>query len=55
MRDDTLHAWSGQTLLWSTDFPPNAELQVLGDKIFAVAKKKNSVVVQEVKRPTSQD
>jgi hypothetical protein len=51
MRSDALYAWSGQRLLWSTDFPPNAELQVWGNKILAVTKQKNSVVVQEVALP----
>jgi hypothetical protein len=26
MPSDTLYAWTGQKLLWSTDFPPHAEL-----------------------------
>lgn len=55
MRNDILHAWRGQRLLWSTDFPPNAELQVWGDKILAVTRKKNSVVVQEIELPASRE
>ena len=51
MRNDNLYAWSGEKLLWSTEFPPKAELQVWGDKILAVTKKKNSVVVQEIEVP----
>lgn len=51
MRNDMLYAWTGQKMLWSTDFPPNAELHVWSDKIFALTKKRSSVVVQEVEPP----
>lgn len=48
MSNDRLYAWTGQKMLWSTDFPPNAELHVWGDKIFALTKQKSSVIVQEI-------
>ncbi|HEV2798899.1 MAG TPA: hypothetical protein VGW12_00280 [Pyrinomonadaceae bacterium] len=51
MRNDNLYAWRGEKLLWSTEFPPNAKLQVWGDRILAVAEKKNSVMVQEISVP----
>ncbi|HEU4712495.1 MAG TPA: hypothetical protein VFS76_13065 [Pyrinomonadaceae bacterium] len=51
MTNDGLFAWSGEKLLWSTDFPPNAELHVSGDKIFALTKEEGSVVLQEIELP----
>jgi hypothetical protein len=51
MSNDRLYAWMSQKMLWSTDFPPNAELHVWGEKIFALTKQKGSVIVQEVEVP----
>ena len=51
MANDRLYLWSGRKMLWSTDFPPNAELHVWGEKIFALTKQKGSVIVQEVEVP----
>ena len=51
MASDSLEAWSGEKLLWSTAFPANAELQVWGNKILAVTRQENSVVVQEIDSP----
>ena len=48
MAKDSLEDWDGEHLLWKTDFPANAKLHVQGDKIFAVERKKNSVVIEEI-------
>lgn len=53
MTNDQLFAWQGEKFLWSTEFPPNAELQVFGDRILAVSKKMNSVVIREIELPKS--
>ena len=53
LTNDTLFAWDGERFMWSTDFPPNAELQVWGNRILAVSKKKNGVVVREIELPKS--
>ena len=51
MRSDVLHAWAGQKLLWSIDFPPNAELEVWGNKILAVTRQQHSIIVEQIEPP----
>ena len=51
MSNDSLFAWDGEKFLWSTDFPPNAELEVWGNKILAVLKNKNGIIVRQISIP----
>ena len=51
MAKDSLEDWDGEHLLWKTDFPAKAKLHVQGDKIFAVERKRNSVVLEEIEIP----
>ena len=48
---DGITAWRGTQALWSIDFPPDAELVVRGDKIYAVTKTDKSIYVREIIPP----
>jgi hypothetical protein len=48
---DGVTAWRGTRMLWQVDVPPDAELQVVGSKIYAVTKTKTRILVREIKVP----
>ena len=48
---DRITAWRGTEALWSMDFPPDADLVVRGDKIYAVTKTDKSIYVREIIPP----
>jgi hypothetical protein len=48
---DGVTAWRGTQKLWHRDFPPDAELLVKGEKIYAVTKTKESIYVSEIEVP----
>ena len=50
---DEITAFRGTKVLWSRDFPPDADLVVDGKRIFAVTKTKSSIYVMEVSVPTT--
>jgi hypothetical protein len=49
--NDGIACWRGTTALWHQDFPPNADLVVNGDRIFAVTKTKSAIYVNEIHSP----
>jgi hypothetical protein len=48
---DGVTAWRGTRMLWHVDVPPDAELQVVGSKVYAVTKTKSRILVKEIKVP----
>jgi hypothetical protein len=48
---DFLTAWRGTEALWTVKFPPDAELVVRGDRIFAVTKTGKAIYAREVLPP----
>jgi hypothetical protein len=50
---DGVTAWRGTKMLWHRDVPPDAELQVVGKRIYAVTKTKDRILVREIKAPKS--
>lgn len=48
---DGVAAWRGTKMLWRVDIPPDAELQVVGSRIFAVTRTKTRVLVKEIEVP----
>jgi hypothetical protein len=48
---DGVTAWRGARMLWHRDVPPDAELQVVGSKIYAVTKTRTQILVKEIKVP----
>ena len=48
---DGITAWRGTEALWHMDFPPDAELVVRGDKIYAVTKTDKSIYFREIIPP----
>jgi hypothetical protein len=48
---DGVSAWRGTRMLWHVDVPPDAELQVVGSKVYAVTKTKSRILVKEIKVP----
>jgi hypothetical protein len=48
---DYLTIWRGEESLWSTEIPPNAKIETWGERILAVTKEKNKMIVTEIKRP----
>jgi outer membrane protein assembly factor BamB len=48
---DGVTAWRGTKMLWHADVPPDARLQVVGKKIYAVTTTKNRILVRELKAP----
>jgi len=49
--NQTITAWRGTEALWSLEFPPDAELVVNRDRIFAVTKTDKSIYVSEIIPP----
>ncbi len=45
---DEVALWEGDKVLWTAPIPPDAEVRVVGNKILAVEKKEQAVVVHEV-------
>lgn len=48
---DGVTAWRGTKRLWRVEVPPDAELRVVGSRIFAVTKTESRVLVKEIKVP----
>ena len=48
---DFITAWRGTEALWSSEFPPDAELVVNGVRIFAVTKTDKGIYVREIIPP----
>lgn len=48
---DGVSAWRGTKMLWYRPLPPDAELRVVGDRILAVTKTSNRVLIQPVLPP----
>ncbi len=48
---DKLTLCRGNSILWETEIPAGARIQVRGDKVFVVTKRKNRVVRREVAIP----
>jgi hypothetical protein len=48
---DGVTAWRGTRILWHAEVPPDAELQVVGPRIYAVTKTEDRVLVREIKVP----
>lgn len=48
---DGATAWQGTRMLWHVETPPDAELQVVGSKIYAVTKTRTRILVKEIKVP----
>lgn len=48
---DGVTAWRGTKMLWHRELPPDAELRVSGDRIFAVTKTRSRVLVTELNPP----
>lgn len=48
---DGVTAWRGTKMLWHRAVPPDAELQVVGSKLYAVTKTKDRILVREIKVP----
>ncbi len=51
IEQDGITAWRGTEVLWSAHFPPDADLLVNGDKIFAVTKTDKSIYVRQIIPP----
>lgn len=45
---DGVTAWRGTETLWRRDVPPDAELQVVGSKVYAVTKTKDRILLKEL-------
>jgi hypothetical protein len=50
---DWITAWRGTEALWSAAFPPDADLVVNGDRIFAVTKTDKSIYARQIIPPNS--
>jgi hypothetical protein len=48
---DGVAAWRGTKMLWRVAVPPDAELQVVGSRIYAVTKTRSRILVREIKAP----
>ena len=48
---DGVTAWRGTRVLWHMDVPPDAELQVVGPKIYGVTKTKDRILLKELLVP----
>ncbi|MET0645961.1 MAG: hypothetical protein ABW208_05020 [Pyrinomonadaceae bacterium] len=51
---DGVSAWRGTRILWYAAVPADAELQVVGSKIYAVTRTKSRILVREIKVPRGQ-
>ena len=45
---DGVTAWQGTTPLWRAEIPPEAKLQIAGEKVFAVTKTDKNIYVKEI-------
>ena len=45
---DEVALWEGDKVLWTAPIPPDAEVRVVRDKIYAVEKKEQAIVLHEV-------
>jgi hypothetical protein len=50
---DGVSAWRGTKMLWRRELPPDAELRVSGDRIFAVTKTSSRVLFKEITPPAA--
>jgi hypothetical protein len=48
---DGVTAWRGTRMLWHLDVPPDAELQVVGTKIYAVTRTTDRILLKELRVP----
>lgn len=48
---DGVTAWRGTRMLWHVETPPDAELQVVGSKLYVVTKTGDRILVREIKVP----
>jgi hypothetical protein len=48
---DSVMAWRGTKMLWNVQVPPDAGLQVVGSRIFAVTRTSSKVLVKEIEVP----
>jgi hypothetical protein len=48
---DGATAWRGTRMLWHVEVPPDARLQVVGSRVYAVTKTKTRLLVRELKVP----
>jgi hypothetical protein len=48
---DGITAWRGSEVLWHSDFPPDAEPLVVGEKIYAVTKTKSGIYIKPIAVP----
>lgn len=48
---DGIMAWRGTKKLWHRDVPPDAEVQVRGDRVFAVTKTASRILFEEIEVP----
>ena len=48
---DSVSAWQGTRMLWLAFVPADAELQVVGSKIYAVTRTQSRILVREIKVP----
>jgi len=48
---DGVTAWRGTRMLWHVETPPDAELRVVGSKIYVVTKTRDRILVKEIKVP----
>ncbi len=45
---DEVALWQADKVLWTAPIPPDAEVRVVGDKIFAVEKKEQAIILHQV-------
>lgn len=48
---DGVSAWRGTKMLWHRELPPDSELRVSGERVFAVTKISSRVLVKEITPP----
>ena len=48
---DGVTAWRGTRMLWRGEVPPDAELQVVGSRVYAVTRTKTRILLREIKVP----
>jgi outer membrane protein assembly factor BamB len=51
--EDNLTLCRGNTILWATHIPANAKIQVRGGKVFALIRRKHSIMKREITIPRS--
>ena len=45
---DEVALWHGDKVLWTAPIPPDADVRIVGDKIFALEKKQQAIVLHQV-------